>query len=395
MSITVLIEGWIKYPHSYALVNVYQMLALKNNCDVKIILKEVEPYRSEWPVFCPLTDLVLTGDEQRQLDQIERWDGTQSVDVIYRISYPFDLRSSENEAPVILFYTAEFQRLRDDMFSHGTAKDFSDGGYTAVTPSVWSARAMPKKACVIPHGIDVTKYFPMKTDRFLFRKTYGVPEDAFVFLNVGAMTGNKNVMSIIKCLYRLSQIRDDVYLVLKGIGDMYICEEYINQMIKKLVTDGVISRDFWKSMKHKLIFIDSCFGYSDMCKLYNSADCYVSAYIAEGFNLPVLEAIACGLVVIVSKGGSTDDFVTLEFAKFPVTLPGVTDAGDHLLIIDDLSLQNVMLEVIDAREFRDTARKIGPEHIKNGHTWDIVSMKLYQILRLVARKTLRSNEYIV
>ncbi len=34
----------------------------------------------------------------------------------------------------------------------------------------------------------------------------------------------------------------------------------------------------------------------------------MSPYRAEGFNLPVLEAIACGTPVIVTRGGATDDF---------------------------------------------------------------------------------------
>jgi hypothetical protein len=42
--------------------------------------------------------------------------------------------------------------------------------------------------------------------------------------------------------------------------------------------------------------------------LYGIADGYVSPYRAEGFNLPVLEAIACGTPVIVTQGGATDDF---------------------------------------------------------------------------------------
>jgi glycosyltransferase involved in cell wall biosynthesis len=35
---------------------------------------------------------------------------------------------------------------------------------------------------------------------------------------------------------------------------------------------------------------------------------YVSPYRAEGFNLPVLEAMACGLRCVVTGGGATDDF---------------------------------------------------------------------------------------
>ena len=42
--------------------------------------------------------------------------------------------------------------------------------------------------------------------------------------------------------------------------------------------------------------------------LYSITDCYVSPYLAEGFNLTPLEAAACGTQVLVTKGGCTDDY---------------------------------------------------------------------------------------
>ena len=57
------------------------------------------------------------------------------------------------------------------------------------------------------------------------------------------------------------------------------------------------------------------------------ADCYVSPYRAEGFNLPVLEAIACGTPVIVTEGGATDDFCPDGVAY---RIPGEARATDDL-----------------------------------------------------------------
>ena len=42
--------------------------------------------------------------------------------------------------------------------------------------------------------------------------------------------------------------------------------------------------------------------------LYSITDCYVSPYLAEGFNLTPLEAAACGSQIVVTKGGCTDDY---------------------------------------------------------------------------------------
>jgi glycosyltransferase involved in cell wall biosynthesis len=49
--------------------------------------------------------------------------------------------------------------------------------------------------------------------------------------------------------------------------------------------------------------------------MYGIADCYVSPYRAEGFNLPVLEAMVCGTPVIVTRGGATEDFIDGELSR--------------------------------------------------------------------------------
>src|SRR5439155_23180433 len=64
-----------------------------------------------------------------------------------------------------------------------------------------------------------------------------------------------------------------------------------------------------------------------MPTIYQLDDAYVSPYMAEGFNMPVLEAASCGCPVIVTAGGSTDDFTTDDFAlriesTLKVGLPG-------------------------------------------------------------------------
>ncbi|KAJ3024471.1 hypothetical protein HDV00_000914 [Rhizophlyctis rosea] len=84
-----------------------------------------------------------------------------------------------------------------------------------------------------------------------------------------------------------------------------------------------------------------------MCKLYNAADCYISPYTAEGFNLPVLEALACGIPVVVTKGGPTDDFTCPEVAKYvPAGIYSVKGTGQMLLKPDESALLECILSVV-------------------------------------------------
>jgi glycosyltransferase involved in cell wall biosynthesis len=61
------------------------------------------------------------------------------------------------------------------------------------------------------------------------------------------------------------------------------------------------------------ILINDNLNVNQLNTLYNIADCYVSPYRAEGFNMPVLEAMSAGCQVIVTNGGATDDFVKEEY----------------------------------------------------------------------------------
>jgi glycosyltransferase involved in cell wall biosynthesis len=66
----------------------------------------------------------------------------------------------------------------------------------------------------------------------------------------------------------------------------------------------------------RLLYFGDTISIKKMAEFYQLADVYVSPYRAEGFNLPALEACACGTPVICTKGGSTDDFMKENFARF-------------------------------------------------------------------------------
>jgi len=64
-------------------------------------------------------------------------------------------------------------------------------------------------------------------------------------------------------------------------------------------------------------YIDRALGEEEIAGLYAACDCLVHPFRSEGFALPVVEAMACGLPVIVTGAGPALDYASEETA-FPI-----------------------------------------------------------------------------
>jgi len=61
-----------------------------------------------------------------------------------------------------------------------------------------------------------------------------------------------------------------------------------------------------------IIYLEMDLSAAQLAGLYTACYCLVQPYRGEGFCLPALEALSCGVPVLVPKGGPTDDFVDEE-----------------------------------------------------------------------------------
>ena len=115
---------------------------------------------------------------------------------------------------------------------------------------------------------------------------------------------------------------------------------------------------------------------STLNELYNITDCYVSPYRAEGFNLTPLEAAACGTPIIVTKGGSTDDYFD---AKLGLQIESeIIQNGDLTSLKPKIdSLVKCILSVMENPKTYGGLN--GSEYIKKNFTWYSAVKKLYNI----------------
>ena len=166
----------------------------------------------------------------------------------------------------------------------------------------------------------------------------------------------------------------DSVLLLKGLGDLYNSHHFLEQWLD-LVPD-----DIRRIVRSKIFFTESSLPFEEVNKLYNVADAYVAPYRAEGFNLPILEAAACGLPSIISRSGSTEDFTNASFAR-TVAVNKINKVDKVYLSPELDDLIRIMREVRQDEAFRAGARQAGPAHVDQHYQWGQIVDELIRTIK--------------
>jgi glycosyltransferase involved in cell wall biosynthesis len=180
------------------------------------------------------------------------------------------------------------------------------------------------------------------------RRKYALPE-RFV-LGVGTLQPRKNFARLVEAFGALNS-----HLVIVG-GRGWLYEG----VFEKVETLGLESR------VHFLGFVDD----SDLPALYNLADLFVFPSLYEGFGLPPLEAMACGVPVVCSKASSLPEVV-----------------GDAALTIDPLDvtgLAEAMRRAMEDETLRASLAARGPARAAR-FTWSKAAGELLKVYSNVTK----------
>ena len=108
-------------------------------------------------------------------------------------------------------------------------------------------------------------------------------------LSVGSIEPRKNTMLALKALHHLP---DDISLVLVGRHTAY--------------TDKLIQYAMANDLEHRLHILHGVPD-TDLPALYAGAECFVYPSVYEGFGIPIIEAISCGLPVVACTGSCLEE----------------------------------------------------------------------------------------
>jgi glycosyltransferase involved in cell wall biosynthesis len=382
-AVRLLVEGWRGVPHSFSLVNQYLLLEWMNRPGLQLWHREAPRYSGSWPRIPGLLDPA----REAPLRALPGPDPADRFDAAFRIFVPYDLRPAPAARRTYVWGATEFGVVQQellDLLGAPSLDRFDFRDVTLVTCSGWSrdgfvrSGAPADRVAVIPLGFDPGVFHPVPAEtRAALRRGQGL-DGRFVFLNVGQMTANKGIPVLLRAFAAVAARHPDSVLVLKGSEAIGSSKSLVDEYLKRKLTPEQAAR-----VRPRLVYLGEPLRDARMADLYRMADAYVSPYRAEGFNLPVLEAAACGTPVVCTAGGPTDDFVTDAFAlRVASSLTPIRLEGQDRWVLtpDEDDLVRRMVQAVTDAAWIAEARGAGPAHVAATHTWARVADTFLRVM---------------
>lgn len=210
---------------------------------------------------------------------------------------------------------------------------------------------------VLSLAVSLDRFKPMDKDARLVRK-YGL-EGQRALLFVGRMAGNKRIDLLVRALAEIQGKIPNVKLLLVGDDRGSPAFVAIVEGAKALAKELGVAGD--------VIFTGRV---DELPQYYNLCDVYVTSSMHEGFGVPIIEAMACGLPVVGSRSGALPETVGEAGLTF--------EPGN----VEDLT--GKVLSILSDEELREKLVSKGLERVK-GYSLDKYEEGLEKIVEEATR----------
>lgn len=235
-------------------------------------------------------------------------------------------------------------------------------------PTAWGKRVLaengiaPEKIHVVPEGVDPALFAP---DGPSTSALAGFP--GFRFINVGRYEERKGTRLLIECFDKAFGDGEEVRLVL-ACDNHHDAQFDIRRILRSL------------DLKHpeRIVFIPPMGPHGLLAELYRACDAFVSPFRAEGWGLPIIEAMASGLPVIATDYSGPTEFLgeaayRLAHAMTPILQGYFESANGDYGEWADPDPEHLIALMRHVYRNRDEAKRrglAGAAHVRENFTWD-------------------------
>jgi glycosyltransferase involved in cell wall biosynthesis len=207
----------------------------------------------------------------------------------------------------------------------------------------------PSKVHFIPLGADIDLFRPNQDQRKKTRSLLGLHPEDVVAIYTGKLLPNKRIHDLIVASKTVIEKNRDFKLVL--VGDSLLSyKERLDFLIKKLgIDDNVL---ILKAV-HR----------TELPNFYNAADL---AVWPGTFSISMVEAMACGLPIIIAKSEWTSHYLEFENGFSFI-------AGD----IDCLSA--ILLKLVGSLDLRKSMGERSQKLVENKLSWNVIATEYINV----------------
>lgn len=257
----------------------------------------------------------------------------RSLDKVVRFLTVYDL--------IPILYPQFFKFKENHMVSWAIKSLGSKGWAFAISQATKNdlcsyAKIDPERVMVTPLAASPEVFFPVRDQeaRREVQQKYAIP-DAPYFLSLSTLEPRKNIDHVIRTFSRLVQQEQlrDLYLVLVGTKGWDFDKIFAEIAKTPLIKSRIVVTGFVPDR--------------DLAAIYSGAISFVYTSFYEGFGLPPLEAMQCGVPVITSDNSSLPEVVW--------------EAGFMVGATDSDALAQRMLEIYDNAALREKMGRLSSE----------------------------------
>jgi len=223
--------------------------------------------------------------------------------------------------------------------------------------SIFKDSGVEIDSTIIRHGVDTTVFRPMAVEK------------EFDCIYVGDNNVRKMLPRLIQALSQIQDVR--VLLVTEILG-----------RFKERLGENLVSAVEYYGMTDRARFHPAAGIYpvedTDLVKFYNKSRVYVSTSAGEAFNLPILEAAACGVPAVTTDFTGIKEYLgdAIEYAKVQTRL---WFQWGEFAIVDIDDFVNKLVKLLHDPEYYEMKSKKCLE-LASKLTWDEPALQLQSLI---------------